>query len=158
MVPVTTPPRYVGSVQRLLWTALASDPERAKVALAHIGALFALERALVSTPAKKRREARQARAAPVVDNFFQWCDQEAPRVLDESPIAQAIGYARNQQQALRRFLEDGRLPLHNNVSELNLRREVTMVSLCVSSSSARNRKGPIISPNSTRALYRATVV
>ena len=79
---------------------------------------------MTSTPAKKRREIRQARAAPIADAFFAWCHQEADRVLDESPMAQAIGYARNQQVALRRFLDDGRLPLHNNASELTLRREV----------------------------------
>ena len=110
--------------RRYFFKALESDPERAKAALAWISALFALERSMVSTPAKKRREIRQARAAPIADAFFAWCQQEAGRVLDESPMAQAIGYARNQQVALRRFLDDGRLPLHNNASELNLRREV----------------------------------
>ena len=110
--------------RRYFFKALESDPERAKAALAWISALFALERSMVSTPAKKRREIRQARAAPIADAFFVWCQQEAGRVLDESPMAQAIGYARNQQVALRRFLDDGRLPLHNNASELNLRREV----------------------------------
>lgn len=79
---------------------------------------------MFSTPAKTRREIRQARAAPIADAFFAWCRQENSRVLDESPMAQAIGYARNQQVALRRFLDDGRLPLHNNISELNLRRQV----------------------------------
>ena len=79
---------------------------------------------MASTPAKKRREIRQARAAPLVQAFFDWCDQEAGRVLDESPMAQGIGYARNQRVALRRFLDDGRLPMHNNISEMNLRREV----------------------------------
>ena len=110
--------------RRYFFKALESDPERAKTALAWIAALFALERSMVSTPAKKRRELRQVRAAPIADAFFAWCAQEAARVLDESPISQAIGYARNQQVALRRFLDDGRLPLHNNISELNLRREV----------------------------------
>ena len=110
--------------RRYFFKALESDPERAKTALAWIAALFALERSMVSTPTKKRREIRQARAAPIADAFFAWCHQEADRVLDESPTAQAIGYARNQQVALRRFLDDGRLPLHNNISELNLRREV----------------------------------
>jgi transposase len=110
--------------RRYFYKALASDPERAKVALAHIGALFAIERTMVSTPARKRREIRQARAAPIADAFFQWCEQELPRVLDESPMALAIRYARNQREALRRFLDDGRLPLHNNISELNLRRQV----------------------------------
>jgi transposase len=110
--------------RRYFFKALESDPERAKTALAWIAALFSLDRSMVSTPAKKRREIRQARAAPIADAFFAWCEQQAGRVLDESPISQAIGYARNQQVALRRFLDDGRLPLHNNISELNLRREV----------------------------------
>lgn len=110
--------------RRYFFKALESDPERAKTALAWIGALFALERSMASTPAKKRREMRQARAAPIIDAFFEWCDREADRVLDESPMAQGIGYARNQRVALRRFLDDGRLPMHNNISELNLRREV----------------------------------
>jgi hypothetical protein len=110
--------------RRYFFKALESDPERAKTALAWIGVLFALERSMTSTPAKKRREIRQARAAPIVDAFFAWCDQEAGRVLDLSPMAQGIGYARNQRVALRRFLDDGRLPMHNNISELNLRREV----------------------------------
>lgn len=86
--------------------------------------LFALERSLISTPAKKRREIRQARAAPIIDAFFEWCHRQREHVLDQSPIAQGIGYACNQQQALRRFLDDGRLPVHNNISEMNLRREV----------------------------------
>jgi transposase len=110
--------------RRYFFKALESDPERAKTALAWIAGLFALERSMTSTPAKKRREIRQARAAPIADAFFAWCEREAGRVLDDSPVAQAIGYARNQRVALRRFLDDGRLPMHNNISELNLRREV----------------------------------
>jgi len=35
----------------------------------------------------------------------------------------AIGYAINQQKALERFLDDGRLPMTNNISERNLRKE-----------------------------------
>jgi transposase len=110
--------------RRYFFKAIDSDPDRAKTALAWIGALFSLERSMTSTPAKKRREIRQARAAPIVEAFFEWCDREAGRVLDESPVAQGIGYARNQRVALSRFLDDGRLPMHNNISELNLRREV----------------------------------
>jgi hypothetical protein len=39
-------------------------------------------------------------------------------------VAGAIRYAVNQKVALMRFLDDGGLPMHNNVSELNLRRQV----------------------------------
>jgi len=53
----------------------------------------------------------------------RYCDEEQLKVLDETPIAKAIGYARNQREALERFLSDGRLPSHNNHSENALRRE-----------------------------------
>lgn len=110
--------------RRYGFKALASDPDRAKVMLTHIGALFAIERLIAGAPSSKRRAVRLDKSKPIVEAFFRWCDEQAGRVLDESPIAQAIGYARNQRQALARFLDDGRLPLHNNASELSLRRQV----------------------------------
>jgi len=44
-------------------------------------------------------------------------------VLDDTPISDGIRYARNQRVGLTQFLEDGRLPIHNNWSELELRRQ-----------------------------------
>ena len=44
-------------------------------------------------------------------------------MLDDTPISDGIRYARNQRVGLARFIEDGRLPIHNNMSELELRRE-----------------------------------
>jgi len=89
-----------------------------------IGALFKIERAHADAPRKQRETVRRLKSKPIVDDFFAWCRTEKELVLDESPMAKAIGYVLNQEDALRRFLEDGRLPLHNNISELNLRREV----------------------------------
>lgn len=109
--------------RRYFIKALESDPSRAKAALAHIASLFRVERTIADEPRKKRETVRTQRSGPIVDAFFAWCDAERDLVLDESPIAKAIGYARNQRDALRRFLDDGRLPLDNNISERNLRRE-----------------------------------
>ncbi len=109
--------------RRYFFKALESDPERAKTALVWIGALFKIERALAEAPRKKKEAVRGEKSAPIVDNFFAWCERERDLVLDESPISTAIGYAINQQASLRRFLADGRLPLHNNISELQLRHE-----------------------------------
>jgi transposase len=111
--------------RRYGFKALASDPERAKVMLTHIGALFAIERTIVDAQPNKRKAVRQDKSKTIVEAFFRWCEEQKDRVLDESPISQAIGYALNQRKALERFLDDGRLPLHNNISELNLRRQVT---------------------------------
>ena len=38
-------------------------------------------------------------------------------------MSKGIRYALNQRTGLSRFLTDGRLPIHNNMSELNLRRQ-----------------------------------
>jgi len=110
--------------RRYFFKALESDPERAKVALSLIGALFQIERTVADAPRKERERVRRNKSRALVDRFFEWCDAEFPQVLDETPIQAGLRYARNQRVALRRFLDDGRLPLHNNISELNLRRQV----------------------------------
>lgn len=105
------------------WKALETDPERARKALAFIGGLFGVDRACATAPPEERLRTRRAESKHIVDAFFTWCEQEAGRALDETPTAKAIGYALNQRVALQRFLDDGRLPLHNNGSERALRRE-----------------------------------
>jgi hypothetical protein len=110
--------------RRYFFKSLESEPERARSALGIIGALFELERRLAQAPSGKRRAVRARESSPLVDQFFAWCDAERDRVLDDTPLARAIGYATNQRTALCRFLEDERLPVHNNASELALRREV----------------------------------
>jgi len=110
--------------RRYFHKALGSDPVRAEHALALIRGLYRVERSIGTAPRKKREEARRQKSRPIVDAFFAWCDEQAALVLDATPISKAIGYARNQRAALSRFLEDGRLPLDNNVSEQHLRRQV----------------------------------
>lgn len=110
-------------VRRYFFKALESDPDRAKAALGFIGALFRIERTLAEAPRRKKEKIREKRSRPIVDAFFSWCDAEAVNVLDDTPISNGIRYARNQRVGLARFLEDGRLPIHNNLSELALRRE-----------------------------------
>jgi transposase len=109
--------------RRYFFKAMESDPERAKVALGFIGTLFRIERTLATAPRKKKEQIREKRSRYVVDAFFSWCDAEVDKVLDDTPIAKGVRYARNQRVGLSRFLEDGRLPIHNNMSELQLRRE-----------------------------------
>jgi transposase len=109
--------------RRYFFKAMGSDPERAKAALSLIGALFRIERTIADAPRKKKEKIRDKRSRPIVDAFFSWCDTEAPSLLEETPIYEGVRYARNQRVGLSRFLDDGRLPVHNNMSELALRRE-----------------------------------
>jgi transposase len=110
--------------RRYAYKALESEPERARQALALIGELFRLERTVADAPTRKREVVRQRESRPVVERFFAWCDAQAEHVLDATPLAAMIGYARNQRVALCRFLDDELLPLCNNISENALRRQV----------------------------------
>lgn len=109
--------------RRYLFKALDSDGARARHGLSLVQALFLKEREYATSPPELKLKRRTVEARPLVEAFFRWCDDEAASVLDETPIAKAIGYARNQRVALCRFLTDGRLPIHNNHSENALRRE-----------------------------------
>lgn len=85
--------------------------------------MFQLERTLLGKPPDQRLAARREQAKPIVDAFFAWCEGEKALVLDETPASRAVNYALNQRKGLERFLEDGRIPIHNNFSERELRRE-----------------------------------
>jgi transposase len=109
--------------RRYWFKALDTDGARARHGLSLIQALFKLERQYVTAPPEEKLRRRQTEAKPIVEAFFRYCDEEQLKVVDETPIAKAIGYARNQREALERFLSDGRLPIHNNHSENALRRQ-----------------------------------
>jgi hypothetical protein len=109
--------------RRYFFRAMESDPERAKIALGLIGMLFKIERSLRTAPRKKRERIRKKHSAPVVERFYSWCDAEWPDLLEDTPLHAGVRYARNQRDGLQRFLSDGRLPLDNNISERELRRQ-----------------------------------
>ena len=109
--------------RRYFFKAMSSDPERARAALSLINALFKVERSLADKPRQHKERLRAKHSAPIVERFFSWCDAEWPRLLEESPIYEGVRYARNQRKGLTRFLGDGRLPLDNNISERELRRQ-----------------------------------
>jgi transposase len=102
--------------------AQLTDEKRALVAIGFIRELYAIDRACADLDGDTRTAARRARAGPVLDAFRAWLDAEALEVIPKSPIAVAIGYARNQWGPLTRFLDDGRLRLDNNPAERQLRR------------------------------------
>jgi hypothetical protein len=109
--------------RRYFFKALESEPELARQAIGQIRKLFLLEREMAALSPDERKARRLRESKPIMDAFEEWCDREALKALDHTPLAKAIGYARNQRDPLRRFLEDGRLPIHNNWSERELRRE-----------------------------------
>ena len=109
--------------RRYFFAAMSSDPDRARIALGLIGMLFKIERSIAEAPRNKREKIRAKHSAPVVERFYSWCEAEWPTLLEDSPVYDGVRYARNQREGLSRFLTDGRLPIHNNNSERELRRQ-----------------------------------
>jgi transposase len=101
--------------------AKSSHPRLAAEALGFFQQLYDIEdRARDFTPAA-RQALRQAEAVPLLAMFRVWADEQAPHTLPKLKIGEALGYLRNQWEALTNYVEDGRLPIDNNGTERDLR-------------------------------------
>ena len=56
------------------------------------------------------------------DRFHTWLKEQRAQVLPKSPMAEAIGYALNNGNALRRYTEAGYLSIDNNQAEREMKR------------------------------------
>ena len=108
-------------VRRAFWRALPTDKDMATEALSIISKLFEVERlcALIAMP--ERTRVRAERARPLLELFDAWIALHQGREDVGAPLQAAIGYYVNQRDGLRRFLQEGRLPIHNNGCEGQLR-------------------------------------
>jgi transposase len=68
-----------------------------------------------------RRNARQQLAKPLWDEFEVWLRLQRTQVLDGSRIAQAIDYSLNAWKALTLHLDDGAVPIDNNLVERQIK-------------------------------------
>ncbi len=68
-----------------------------------------------------RRKLRRAEADPVLDRLDAYLARLSLTVLPKSALSKAVGYARNQWDALRCDTTDGRLTIDNNTSDRTLR-------------------------------------
>jgi transposase len=109
--------------RRHFWeAAVATKDVLAREALVRIRMMFQLEAGWASLPPVERHRRRQAALLPLVEDFFAWAEPHRARLTGtRGLLASAFGYALRQKDALRRFLDDGRLPMTNNASERALR-------------------------------------
>jgi len=110
--------------RRGLFDALATDRERALTAIGFISLLYQAHRESTDAAGRTVGARRKRLAAPVLEKLFAYVEAERPRLVKGTPIDEAFGYLINQRKPLCRFLDDGRLRLDNNPSELALRAEV----------------------------------
>lgn len=108
--------------RRKFHEARGTDVLRAHQALAYYGQLYELERAAKDFSDAQRLRMRQELSRVILGQFHQWLVTQRPEVLPKSPMAEAIGYALNNWEALKRYTEAGYLAIDNNVAEREMKR------------------------------------
>jgi hypothetical protein len=108
--------------RRKFYEARGSDALRSHQALAYYRQLYELERQAKDFSDVQRLQMRQELSLPILEQFHQWLLAQRPEVLPKSPMGEAIGYALNNWEALRRYTEAGFLAIDNNVAEREMKR------------------------------------
>jgi transposase len=103
--------------RRYFKEAVSSSPVGAVQILTLIRELYAIERAAAQVSVEERKQLRQRHSVSVLQRIEAKCRELQHSVLPKSPLAEAIGYALRNWQALRRYVEDGRLKIDNNGAE-----------------------------------------
>ena len=103
--------------------AAVSKEPIAREALLRISRFFEMDARWKGLPPQKRKLMRDEFLRPELVLFFDFVRVEYARVQGQRGLLRsALGYAKNQEEALMRFLEDGRLKMDNNASERALRK------------------------------------
>jgi hypothetical protein len=90
-------------------------------AVERIAALYRIEKEIKGRSAEERRIIRSARAKPLFDDLRRWLEHALTQLAPKSETAAAIHYALGLWDALRRYLDDGRIELDNMIAERALR-------------------------------------
>lgn len=109
--------------RRRYFEAQTSELCRSTVMLAYIQLLYEVEREARDRKlnADERRQLRQTKSLPILEDIKSYLLQERPQVLPKSPIGEAIDYTLSNWEALVRYTEDGDLEIDNNGAERSLR-------------------------------------
>jgi transposase len=90
-------------------------------AINRIGALYGIEEEVRGKPIALRREIRQTRAKPLLDDMRNWMEKSLRQLSAKSETAGAIRYALSHWRALVRYVDDGLLEIDNSAAERALR-------------------------------------
>ena len=107
--------------RRKYWEAAVCKHPLGLEGVRRIDAIFDADRPLTKLPPVQRKARREQTVRPLVDAFFTWAHSQYGGLTERGLIATALGYSIRHEQALRRFLDDGRLRMENNAAERELR-------------------------------------
>ena len=71
---------------------------------------------------EEKKKERQKLSKPIIEEFFEWVNTTlTEKIIVNKKLKKALVYAQNQKKELSEFLNDGRIPLSNNVAERSIR-------------------------------------
>lgn len=92
---------------------------KAAVGFQYCNKLFAEERKCVSYKPEYRQEYRQNKELPLLEEYYAWLNMVHPE--KGSKLEEAVRYSLNQKQQLMAFLDNGEVPISNNLAENAIR-------------------------------------
>ena len=87
----------------------------------YINLLFKVEVEIENLSFEEKKKKRQEASKPILDAFWSWIEKTAAMHTTNENLTKALNYAVNQKKDLETFLEDGRIPLSNNLCEANIK-------------------------------------
>jgi hypothetical protein len=104
--------------------AEVSNPKLAAAAVALINRLYEAEKRAATMTVEQRTAFRQQESKPIVEELHTKISEWKSQLLPKHPMTLAINYTLNQWTELTAFLNDGAIPIDNNVSEREMKRIV----------------------------------
>ena len=92
---------------------------KAAIGFQYCNKLFAEERKCAPYQPKYRQEYRQNRELPILEEYYAWLKTVHPE--KGSKLEEAVRYSLNQKQHLMAYLDNGEIPISNNLAENAIR-------------------------------------
>ena len=87
----------------------------------YVDLLFKVEEEIHDLPHEEKKEKRQEASRAILDAFWTWVEKTSALSTTNKQLTKVLGYLVNQKEYLETFLEDGRLPISNNLCEANIK-------------------------------------
>lgn len=87
----------------------------------YINLLFKVEKEIEALSYEEKKQKRQEASQPILDAFWTWVTETSVMQTTNEKLTEALNYSTNQRKELETFLEDGRIPLSNNLCEANIK-------------------------------------
>ena len=105
----------VAHARRKIYESRDVYPRQSSIVLAKFQQLYDIEDRGKTMSADERFALRQSEAKAIWNSLGEWlAGPTAQDILPKSRFGQALGYLRNQWDALQLYLADGRMPIDNN--------------------------------------------